>query len=96
MGNQPLKTDGYKWSGQRENALRHLEAIAQSIEFSTSGPTRSGNELLLIGTKIALVIAAIARMDRIAVTENDWLRARIERLEVRIEELEKGGAIKAI
>jgi hypothetical protein len=69
--------------------MRHLEAIAQSIEFSTTGPTRSGNDLLVIGTKIALVIAAIARMDRIAVKENDWLRARVERLEARLAELEE-------
>jgi len=87
MGNQPLKTDGYKWSEQRENALHHLEEMAQSIEFSVSGPTRNANSLLLIGPKLALVIAAIGRMDRIAVRENNWLRAQVQRLEARIEEL---------
>jgi len=91
MPNLPLKTDGYKWSGQRENALRYLEEIAQNIEFSVSGPTRSGNGLLTIGTKVALAVVAIARMDRIAVTENDWLRARVQRLEAQVEELERNG-----
>ena len=91
MGNQPTKTDGYKWSGHRENALRYLEEMAQGIEFSATGPARNANGLLLIGTKVALTVVAIARMDRIAVTENDWLRARVQRLEARIEELEQNG-----
>ena len=91
MPNLPLKTDGHKWAGHREDALRHLEEMARHIEFSVSGPTRSGNGLLVMGTKIALTIAAIARMDRIAITENNWLRARVQRLEARVEELEQNG-----